>query len=77
MVDEIRIIQKRILIETLLCWLWNAQQLSLVWFGTIFVDEIEQNQTIVFLKFKSLNINLFIELMYKIIITFAKIIYNN
>ncbi len=77
MVDEIWLIQKQILIETLLGLLLNAQQLSLVWFGTIFVDDIEQNQTIVFLKLKSLNINLFIELMYKIIITFANIIYNN
>ncbi len=41
-------------------------------FGIIFVGEIEQKQAIWYLKRKSLNINfLFIELLYKINITFV------
>ncbi len=40
-------------------------------FGMIFVGEIEQKQEIGCLKRKSLNINLFIELLYKINITFV------
>ncbi len=38
-------------------------------FGTIFVGEIEQKQTILFIKCN--NINLFIELLHKINIIFA------
>ncbi len=40
-------------------------------FGMIFVGEIEQKQEKGCLKRKSLNINLFIELLYKINITFV------
>ncbi len=42
--------------ETALCLLGDAQRLICDLFATIFVDEIEHNQTIVFLKCKSLNI---------------------
>ncbi len=47
--------------ETALCLLGDAQQLTCDLFGIILVEEIEHNQTTVFLKCESLNINLCIK----------------